>query len=423
MQQTSFVNVGRLTKIEMSEEYSYCVKSRWMSKEFFQYLVSKTCPETTVKKVSCSEWTTNCIETINSSQYLLELLTPCGTESKFYHVRHGFYGPLSFPGTGRVLETEVRVITKIIPVMEKVLIDNASGKFVPLASTLVDFCGDYLYNIFEDDQNSNFKVLANDKGVDLKHCMAFMRFLAVFHAASIPALKEVPADVLDNPLVPDTEGWGEIEDAIQTSLVGVSAQVESWDDGDVWLEKIRGIRGQLVARYADTHRRQPDRLRVLLHGQPSGNRVLFRDEQASAGCSVRLRGFEFARVGSFAGDALHFIYRAAGDDVLESHADLLVEEYRTAFNEAADLLGLPAEKLSPEEVRAELHAHRAVALVMAFHELPHVRTPGYLKDYPTGKPHEAVYQCPAYTKVLRALLVQFDARRWLDGSTISKVET
>lgn len=269
--------------------------------------------------------------------------------------------------------------------------------------------------IVENPSNDGFDVGSWREGLDLEHSLAFMRFLAVFHAVSNSVLEDNPslASTFSLPEQPDAQSYD--YDSIKMSFYHIISELETWSDGSYFVKAVRKIGETLPERLAEASTRQPQRFKVLVHGDATARRILFRHGPDGQVLAVKFSDFEDIHIGSFAVDVNRFMNDSPNDNVLLHHSKTLLEVYQRTLEETLELLGKNDLVLSIDEINHELEAQKEFTQFAFFHVLPQARACCESVS-PSDNEFAITYafNSPEYRKLLRIFLQRFDAKGWFE---------
>ncbi|PSN39643.1 hypothetical protein C0J52_23421 [Blattella germanica] len=257
--------------------------------------------------------------------------------------------------------------------------------------------------VLEDLKEKQFSMAERRQRLDLNHCIAVLRTLAKFHAATIAVFQNNPSymKVFRNRVGSDSEElrrlW--LDKYFSGALRSLAEEVGSWQDiNQTYAGRLRKLADNVAGKLYELTMRDESEFNVLNHGD------MFIDFQLSHWTSPAL-------------DIIYFLHTSPMEELLNQH-DVLLKAYHSALVETMECLGLAEKRPSLEDLKQQMKKRAFYAVFASVGVLPLVLSTNRIVDMNDvfkGDVEEAVVNSKmhaneSYRKTMSKFLTIFDEK-------------
>lgn len=313
---------------------------------------------------------------------------------------------------------EIAVYEQTLPDIYSMFLHSGSG--IPphsLAPAMYPCGGLEDVLVLEDLEPAGFRMATGGRQLDLAHCLAALRALAVFHAGSIALFEDDVSSVSrfsELFYVPKRRDYA--SQFVLPNVRALASAIRSWPGFERFADKIAGLEATVVDRTIQVVKRDEAELSVLNHGDFWVNNILYRyDEGTGAVDKAKLVDFQLCRFSSPALDLNYFLCTSVAEDVRLTHRDRLLDEYLGVFNSTLEALECTS-RLSRGELDRQMEARAFYGLLGAFTDLATILAPQdsvSLENFADDGAFDKLYANEDFRGVLQKLLLEFEAKNLL----------
>lgn len=219
--------------------------------------------------------------------------------------------------------------------------------------------------VFEDLKCQGFVMADKLKQLDFNHCLACMKALAKFHAASVAVIKKKPEFIEKLGKDPTYDKQSAASEMISDLACLFTKTAKTWEGFEDFEEKSRRVVETIRNDVCDVFVPRKDSLNVWNHGDLWANNMMFKYDSDGNIVDFRLVDFQLCRYGSPVMDLLYFLFSSANQEVRENRLEELFSVYLERLNSVLEQLGCE-ERLTKEQLEAELKRWRCYVFFVSY---------------------------------------------------------
>ncbi|XP_044741012.1 uncharacterized protein LOC123302223 isoform X2 [Chrysoperla carnea] len=323
-----------------------------------------------------------------------------------------------------IFEKEMRMYRDMLPELNKKLGDIRALS----AQCLFAETKTHSVIILEDLSLLGFGMANRQIGLDMKHSLMAMEYLAKLHAASALLYKEKPEtmDFYDFGLFNDQHGKAFVETFISKGFKGLIMAAEQWPGFEKYVEKLKKIQPKFVKHGIALTKKDPNGFNVLCHGDTWINNMLFKyAEDKVTPVKMKFVDFQMSIFTSPVIDLHYFIFTSPAEEVRINHMEKLLQHYHSSLVKTIVQLGSSPDELrvpTYDQLVAEFHKRGFYGVVASAVIMPIIRAPprddasldGIFSDDVDQGFVDFMYNNSAYRATMSNLLPYFDKKGYLD---------
>lgn len=322
-----------------------------------------------------------------------------------------------------VHEKEMDVYEVVIPKITEMLRSIGDHSKLFPSTLAVDREHDAI--VFEDLNQGGFVMENRVTGLSLEHTEKVLEGLAKLHACSVKLNEEDPTILDRYNMGIMTRRTDALYPMFQSSFDALTEEMKTWDSKwKYYCDKLEKLQPDFI-KYglrATDHEHEDD-LRVLSHGDPWTNNMMFRNDTEGNPLEVVLLDLQFCNYTTPAIDLYYFFYTSTNDEIRQNCFEELMQYYYNHFSDYTKRLGCTKKIPTLHEFQQHLlkkmffAVHSCIVpLPIAINEITidadfEGLTGG---DERTKQFKRTVMANAEYHKILKALLPVFDRKGLLD---------